>query len=106
MLHEEKYYTCDRCGKKIHSMPSIRTEYFSCYREFSATAEVRNVQEKKSIFVDELTKETLNEYGVRVDFAIGYGEKKYDLCVKCAKEVKKFIERGVDNDRKRTGRNK
>lgn len=95
MLHEEKYYTCDRCGKRFSFTPSFFCNQVSCYTEDSVAVDFYNVERKKKSFVDEIAKEIIKEHGVQVNLTLGRRAEKYDLCHKCAKEVKDFIKKGV-----------
>ena len=75
MKHEEIYYTCDRCGRKIKNI--ISSNCIGCYDTMELT--------------EEQIAERYKESSGKIICTVGFATKEYDLCPVCKKELKKFL---------------
>lgn len=75
MKHEDIYYTCDRCGRKIKNI--IPNDYFGLRNKMELTEE-------------QIAERYKNSSG-KIMCTVGFDIKSYDLCPVCKKELKKFL---------------
>ena len=77
MKHEDVYYTCDRCGRKIKNIvPSL----IDCVKP-CGTMEL----------TEEQIAERYKESSGKIICTVGFVTIHYDLCPECRKELKKFL---------------
>ncbi len=75
MKHEDIYYTCDRCGKRIKNI--VPTNRIGSY----------NTME----FTEEQIAERYQESSGKIICTVGFTTEEYDLCGECKKELKNFL---------------
>ena len=95
MIHEETYYTCDRCGTRIDYSDLYGYKLFPKRREVPVSATI-NYQVRKGYIADQNlsipeTQAVVIEYYDR-------HIRDIHLCGECAKEFKKWLEEEKKND--------
>jgi len=77
MKHEDIYYTCDRCGKKIKNIAPSPIDCINSYHTMALT--------------EEQIAKRFDESPGKIICTVGFATKHYDLCPECRKELKKFL---------------
>ena len=88
MKHE--YLTCDRCGSKIQrKLPWCggKAKMIAKYPDLFPL----NLNEELLRLQREIKNKTL-DFSVNVDVCVDYKEDSFDLCHKCGKELKLFLQ--------------
>lgn len=99
MRHERKeWYTCDRCGDLIQSMPSDKGFRSFRHRIMCKPLELDIITSDRSAYVTDKIKLIAPEIA-SVEIIVSYTEKmgRKHLCGKCRKDFERFMKN--ENDR-------
>ena len=90
MIHEDIYFTCDRCGARIDMIPSYAKDYASTISKSALTLEILSVDVRGYV----TNKEALDLPDVQsIEIIEDYGPRHSTkhLCKKCRKDFKRFM---------------
>ena len=91
MEHKKEWITCDRCGCEIKEMPKKQTWKI---RRLMSPAEYEIEYPKGVAYISNIEQITEEVMGVHIVEDVSVMKKTFDLCPKCRKDFKRFMENG------------
>lgn len=88
MKHE--YLTCDRCGNKIQQKLPLCSGALNLQVRYVKPYSL-NLENEMLRLKQEIDNMTL-DYSIDVDIALDFKSSSFDLCHKCGKELKLFLQ--------------